>query len=84
VELTVQRLHEGCNDYGGADEERPRSDVPVYFTQQDTETMVGTMSAAGERYRATLRFEVPLTARPGSAVLHLGPEHNPIGTFIVE
>jgi hypothetical protein len=83
IDLTVEWLREGCNDTNGSDEERARSDVPVFFAQQDDETLVGTVTGSGERYSATLRFQVPDTATPGSAVLSLGPEHQVIGRFTV-
>lgn len=83
VEMTVEWLREGCNDHTGADEERPSEDVPVYFSQQDGETLVGTMTGAGERYRDTLRFQVPATATPGPAELYLGTVVVPIATFTV-
>ena len=82
VSMTVQFLHEGCNDTTGAHEERPRT-VPVYFTQQHVETPVGTMTGAGRLYTATLRFDVPATATRGPAVLSLGTEHEVIGRFTV-
>jgi hypothetical protein len=87
VELTVGWLQEGCNDYPGADEVRPLTDVPVIFSQRDVETQVGTISATEERYRGTMRFEVPATARPGPAELHLGRPDSPgpgVATFTVE
>jgi hypothetical protein len=83
IDVTVDWLREGCNDYSGADEERPWSDVQVYFAQQETRTLVGTMTGAGDRYSATLRFQVPPAATPGPAILYLGPEHQVIGTFTV-
>lgn len=82
ISLTVEFLHEGCNDTNGADEERPRT-ASVYFSQQHVETPVGTMTGAGKHYTATLRFDVPATATPGPAVLHLGPERDVIGRFAV-
>jgi hypothetical protein len=82
VSLTVEWLHEGCNDTTGADEETPRT-APVYFSQQHIETLVGTMTGSGEHFRAALRFDVPATATPGPAVLHLGTEHQVIGRFTV-
>jgi hypothetical protein len=83
VTLTVEGLHEGCNDYNGADEERPREDVPVYFTQQDIDMQIGSVTGSGDGYRDSLRFEIPATAEPGPAVLYLGPERQAIATFTV-
>ncbi|MDQ1661808.1 MAG: hypothetical protein QOJ68_1788 [Blastococcus sp.] len=82
ISMTVEWLHEGCHDTNGPDEQRPRT-APVYFSQQHVETLVGTMTGSGEHYRAALRFDVPATATPGPAVLHLGPEHQVIGRFTV-
>jgi hypothetical protein len=82
IGMTVEWLREGCNDTNGADEEKPRT-APVYFGQQHTETLVGTMTGSGEHYRAALRFDVPSTATPGPAVLYLGSEHQVIGEFTV-
>jgi hypothetical protein len=82
VSMTVEWLHDGCNDTTGADEERPRT-ATIYFGQQQTETPVGTMTGAGARYTATLRFDIPATAVPGPAVLSLGSEHEVVGRFTV-
>ncbi|MGY1592506.1 hypothetical protein ACI79D_11055 [Geodermatophilus sp. SYSU D00708] len=86
TELTVEWLREGCNDHGGADEERARRDVPVYFVREQTNTRVGTVTGSGDRYRATLRFQVPDTATPGPALLYLGDPStgSVLGTFTVE
>lgn len=83
VTLTVEWLRDGCNDYTGADEGRPRKDVPVYFSQRADETLVGTLSGTGAHFRGSIRFLVPTTARPGPATLLLGPERQHIPTFAV-
>ena len=91
VTLTVDWLRNGCNDTvvvgpdgpHPADEETPRTDVPVYFSQQPDETLVGTMSGTGAHFRGSIRFVVPRTARPGPATLLLGPERQHIATFAV-
>jgi hypothetical protein len=91
VTLSVEWLHNGCNDtvYVGpngpspANEETPRMNVPVYFAQQSHETLVGTMSGTGAHYRGSISFAVPATARPGHATLLLGPERLDIASFTV-
>jgi len=69
VTATVEWLHSGCNDTGGADEERPLVDVPVSFVQGSTTVLLDEVSGAGERYSATLVFPVPAEATPGPAGL---------------
>ena len=82
VSLTVEHLHEGCHDTNGPNDEKPRT-AAVYFGQQDTETLVGSMTGGGPRYTATLRFDVPASAVPGTAVLSLGSERQVVGRFTV-
>jgi hypothetical protein len=82
ISLTVEWLHEGCNDTNGANDERPRT-AAVYFGQQHTETLVGSMTGAGAHYAATLHVDVPASAVPGPAVLSLGSEHQVVGRFTV-
>lgn len=82
ISLTVEWLQEGCHDANGPNDVRPRT-AAVYFGQQQSETLVGTMTGAGTHYIATLRFDVPAAAVPGPAVLYLGPEHQVIGRFTV-
>lgn len=91
VTVTVEWLHDGCNDTinvgaGGphpANEETPRTNVPLYFAQQPDEKLVGTMSGSGAHYRGVLRFAVPSSARPGPATLLLGPERQQIAALNV-
>jgi len=69
VTATVEWLHSGCDDTGGADEERPLVDVPVSFVQGGTTVLLDEVSGTGERYSATLVFPVPAEATPGPAEL---------------
>ena len=69
VTATVEWLRSGCDDTGGADEERPLVDVPVSFVQGSTSVPLGEVSAAGARYGATVVFPVPAAAVPGPAGL---------------
>ena len=82
ISLTVEWLNEGCHDTNEPSDERPRT-AALYFHQQQTETLLGSMTGAGPRYTATLRVEVPARAVPGPAVLYLGSEHQVIGHFTV-
>lgn len=82
ISLTVEWLHDGCHDTNEPDDEKPRT-AGVYFGQQGTETLVGSMTGAGPHYTATLRFDVPATAVAGPAVLSLGTEHDVVGRFTV-
>ena len=69
--VTVEWLREGCDDTGGADEERPVSDVPVVLVQGGTRVQLGTVSGRGDRYAGSLTASVPGEARPGPATVVL-------------
>jgi hypothetical protein len=83
VTLSVEWLRDGCHDTDMPSDERPRTDVPVYFSQRNQDAAVGTVSGCGAHHGGTLRLDVPTTARAGSAVLYLGREHQRIATFTV-
>jgi len=72
VTVTVEWLHEGCNDHSGADEERPLTDVPVSFVQDGVRVLLGRVSGTGERYTGTLTVPLPAQATPGAAGVALG------------
>jgi hypothetical protein len=76
VTVTVEWLHEGCNDHDGADEERALRDVPVSFMQGGTRVLLGTVSGTGERYTGSLAAPVPAEAAPGAAVIAVGGDGN--------
>jgi hypothetical protein len=71
VTAAFEWLHEGCNDYSGADEERPLVDVPVTFVQGGLEVPLGTVTGSGERWADALAFGVPDAALPGPAEIRL-------------
>ena len=64
-------LHEGCDDYSGADEERALVDVPVEFVQGGATLPLGSVTGSGERWADSLVFAVPDAARPGPAEIRL-------------
>ena len=72
VTVAVEWLREGCNDYSGADEERPLTDVPVTFVQDGARVPLGTVGGTGERYAGRLTAPVPQQAVPGAAAVVLG------------
>jgi hypothetical protein len=72
VVVTVDRLHEGCNDYTGADEERALTDVPVGFVQDAVRVPLGTVSGTGDTFAAQLTVRVPAQATPGPARVVVG------------
>ena len=71
VTVSVEWLREGCNDYSGADEERPLTDVPVVFVQGGTRVLLGTVSGSGDRHAGSLTAPVPGWAGPGTAAVRL-------------
>jgi hypothetical protein len=72
VVVTVDRLHDGCDDHDGADEERPLIGVPVTFVQQAVRVPLGTVSGQGETFSARLTFRLPAEAVPGPALVNVG------------
>jgi hypothetical protein len=72
VVVVVDRLHEGRNDYDGADEERALTGVPVAFVQDAVRVPLGSVTGAGESFGAQLTFRVPVEAVPGPARVVIG------------
>ena len=71
VTVSVEWLHEGCDDTGGPSDERPAT-ATVVFVQGAEETALGTVAGAGETYAATLTAVVPAGATPGVSTVGLG------------